>query len=155
MDDRRAGQPPRAQPRLADELVRRRVDVILANGAPQSWRRALPEQHSERHGVGVDPISLGIVSNCAHPDGDVTGATSVGYELRANRLELLREVVPSLSRVAYLFNAATRATSTRSTIRLVQRKVWALHSCRVDVRSPDANVMDAMQAAQPGGRTDF
>jgi ABC-type uncharacterized transport system substrate-binding protein len=51
-----------------------------------------------------DPLGIGIVTNLAHPDANVTGSSSRAAELEAKRLQLLKEVVPGLSRVAILFN---------------------------------------------------
>jgi hypothetical protein len=55
-------------------------------------------------GVIGDPLGIGIVTNLAHPGGNVTGCSLSSAELEAKRLQLLKEVVPGLSRVAILFN---------------------------------------------------
>ena len=55
---------------------------------------------------GVDPVSVGLVPSLARPGGNVTGLTAITQELSGKRLELLRETVPSLTRVAALWNPA-------------------------------------------------
>ncbi len=93
-------------PGLAAELVRLKVDVIVANGTPAT--RAAQQATSTipvvMVGVGVDPVQAGLVRSLAHPGGNVTGVVALGAELSAKRLDLLREAFPRLSRAAVLFN---------------------------------------------------
>jgi putative ABC transport system substrate-binding protein len=57
--------------------------------------------------IGVDPVKAGLVKSLARPGGNVTGLTALGRELRGKQLELLKEAVPKLSRVAFLYGPAT------------------------------------------------
>ena len=97
-------------PALAAELVALKVDVIVAGGNPQvlaakQATRTLPIVFT---GVG-DPVSMGLVTSLARPDGNVTGLTlSTGPELIGKRLELLKQAVPGLSRVAVLLQRTDR-----------------------------------------------
>jgi putative ABC transport system substrate-binding protein len=56
--------------------------------------------------IGVDPVKAGLVKSLARPGGNVTGLTALGRELRGKQLELLKEAVPKLSRVAFLYGPA-------------------------------------------------
>ena len=92
-------------PELADELVGLNVDVILTWGtdAVLAAKQATTTIPIVMGAVG-DPLGIGIVTNLARPGGNVTGFSSRAAELEAKRLQLLKEVVPELSRVAILFN---------------------------------------------------
>jgi putative ABC transport system substrate-binding protein len=91
---------------LAAELVRLKVDIIVvAGGIPLIWAaknatKTIPIVMS----VGSDPVEAGLIVSLAHPGGNVTGITSLGRELGGKRLELLKEAVPKLTRVAILYD---------------------------------------------------
>ena len=92
-------------PALADELVRLKVDVLLASTTPaavaaKNATRTIPIVF---YG-GFDPVALGLVDSLARPGGNVTGFTSIAVALAGKRLELLKETVPKLSRVAVLWD---------------------------------------------------
>jgi ABC-type uncharacterized transport system substrate-binding protein len=90
---------------LADELVRLKVDVLLASTTPaavaaKNATRTIPIVFVG----GFDPVALGLVDSLARPGGNVTGFTSIAVVLTGKRLELLKETVPKLSRVAVLWD---------------------------------------------------
>ena len=92
---------------LAAELVRVQVDVIvtgstIAVGAAKKLTGTIPIVMA---GLG-DPIGTGLVASLSRPGGNVTGLSSFGPELGTKRLELLKETLPRVSRVAILFNGA-------------------------------------------------
>jgi putative ABC transport system substrate-binding protein len=89
--------------RMANELVQDRVDVIVALGTDASLaaRRATTTIPIVMAGVG-DPIRTGLVTNLARPGGNITGVSLILLELGGKRLELLRQIVPGLSRAAHL-----------------------------------------------------
>jgi putative ABC transport system substrate-binding protein len=90
-------------PQAAAELVRRNVDVIVASGTqPLSAARNATSAIPIVFVASVDPVATGVVESLARPGGNVTGFTGLHAELMGKRLELLREVVPGLSRVAIL-----------------------------------------------------
>jgi putative ABC transport system substrate-binding protein len=99
---------------FASELVALRPDVILAQGyqAAAAASNATHEIPIVVMGVG-DPIGTGLVENLARPGANVTGVTEASTELSAKRLELLKEAIPAVSRVAVLWNAADRAMTLR------------------------------------------
>jgi putative ABC transport system substrate-binding protein len=89
--------------KLAAELVRLKVDVIVTSG--QSMTQAAKEATSTIPIVMAqdsDPVGNGFVASLAHPGGNVTGLSNLRPELSGKRLELLKEIVPGLSRVAVL-----------------------------------------------------
>jgi putative ABC transport system substrate-binding protein len=103
------GRPERA-PEHAAELVRLKVDIIVvASGDP--WIRAAKNATKTipivMVGVGSDPVRAGLVESLARPGGNVTGLTVLSRELGGKRLELLKEAVPKLSRVAVLYDPAS------------------------------------------------
>ena len=61
----------------------------------------------------VDPVTTGLVGSLAHPGGNLTGLTSVARELSGKRLELLKEVVPTTSRVGFLLEADSPGAAVR------------------------------------------
>jgi putative tryptophan/tyrosine transport system substrate-binding protein len=102
------GRPER-EPGLAAELVRLKVDIIVvASGdrmiqAAKNATRTIPIVMA---GQGSDPVRAGLVESLARPGGNVTGLTALARELGGKRLELLKEAVPKLSRVAVLYDPA-------------------------------------------------
>jgi putative ABC transport system substrate-binding protein len=96
-------------PELAAELVRLKVDIIVvAGGGP--WIRAAKNATNTipiiMVGVGDDPVEGGLVESLARPSGNVTGLTFLNRELGGKRLELLKEAVPKIARVAVLYDPA-------------------------------------------------
>jgi putative ABC transport system substrate-binding protein len=92
---------------LAAELVRLKVDVIVASQTPvvTAARQATTEIPIVMAPAG-DPVGTGLISSLARPGGNITGLSATTAELGAKILELIREVVPSTRRVAVLANAA-------------------------------------------------
>jgi putative ABC transport system substrate-binding protein len=96
---------------LAAELVRLKVDIILVTGGDPGIRAAKNATKTipiVMMGAGADPVEAGIIDSLARPGGNVTGLTNLGGELGGKRLELLKEAVPKLARVAVLHDPANR-----------------------------------------------
>ena len=95
---------------LASELVRLKVDIIVVAGgtpvirATMNATKTIPIVMS---GVGRDPVGAGLIESLGRPGGNVTGVTILSRELGGKRLELLKEAVPSIARVAVLYDAAS------------------------------------------------
>ena len=108
--ERRSGEGNRDRQRaLAVELVRLKIDVIVASGSGDI--RAAKEATATIPIVMVqsgDPVGSGVVASLARPGGNITGLSTLRPELSGKRLELLREIVPRLSRVA-AFGSSTTA----------------------------------------------
>src|SRR5262245_23334693 len=94
-------------PELAAELVRLKVDIIVVAGG-ETWIRAAKNATKTiplvMVAIGTDPVKVGLVKSLARPGGNVTGITALGRELGGKRLELLKEAVPKLARVAILYD---------------------------------------------------
>jgi putative tryptophan/tyrosine transport system substrate-binding protein len=100
-------------PELAAELVRLKVDIILVTGGPSgilAAKNATKTIPIVMGGTPNDPVEAGIVESLARPGGNVTGVTNLSRELGGKRLELLKEAVPKLARVAVLYEPATTAS---------------------------------------------
>ena len=93
-------------PELAAELVRLKVDIILVGGAIpiRAAKNATKTIPIVMTGIGLDPVESGLVDSLARPGGNVTGLTLLSRELGGKRLELLKEAVPKLIRVAVLYD---------------------------------------------------
>ena len=97
-------------PELAAELVRLKVDIIVVAGGTGPIRAAKNATKTipiVMVGAGADPVEAGLVESLARPGGNVTGLTNLTRELGGKRLELLKEAVPKLARVAVLYDPAT------------------------------------------------
>src|SRR5262249_9771589 len=96
-------------PELAAELVRLKVDIIVVSGVAP-WARAAMNASKTipivMTGAGPDPVEAGFIDSLARPGGNVTGVTNLGSELGGKRLELLKEAVPKVARVAVLYDPA-------------------------------------------------
>jgi putative ABC transport system substrate-binding protein len=107
---RYADGKPNRQSELAAELVRFKVDVIVVAGG-DDWIRAAKNATKTipivMTGTGSDPVKAGFIDSLARPGGNVTGLTNLTRELGGKRLELLKDAVPKLARVAVLYNPAT------------------------------------------------
>jgi putative ABC transport system substrate-binding protein len=106
------GKPERFA-ELAAELVRLKVDLIVAAGGDLLIRPIMDATKTipiVMTGGGIDPVEAGFVRSLAHPGGNVTGLTNLVTGLGGKRLELFKEAVPKLARVAVLHDPANWAT---------------------------------------------
>ena len=97
-------------PELAAELVRLKVDIIVVAGGGrtiQAAKNATKTIPIVMVGAGIDPVKAGLIESLARPGGNVTGLTLLSTELGGKRLELLKEAVPKVARVAVLYEPAT------------------------------------------------
>jgi ABC-type uncharacterized transport system substrate-binding protein len=90
-------------PALAAELVRLKTDIIVTSGAtPTGAAKQVTSTTPIVMAQDTDPVGSGFVASLARPGGNITGLSSLAPELSGKRLELLKEIVPKLSRVAVL-----------------------------------------------------
>jgi putative ABC transport system substrate-binding protein len=96
---------------VVGELVRHPVDLIAAYGTPptEAAKAATTTIPIVMIGVG-DPVRVGLVASLARPGGNITGNTVLSPDLGAKRLQLLREAIPTVARVAYLVNPDNAGT---------------------------------------------
>jgi ABC-type uncharacterized transport system substrate-binding protein len=131
-------------PVLAAELARRQVSIITASTpavalAAKQATTAVPIVFL----VNEDPVRLGLVASLARPGGNATGINIFSAELTAKRLDLLRQLVPGVARVAVLVNRAN-ATSTESTLRDVTA---AAHTAGLQINVQNASTSLEIEAA--------
>jgi ABC-type uncharacterized transport system substrate-binding protein len=145
------------QPELAAELVRLKVDIILVTGAEvlvQAAKNATKTIPIVMVGIGTDPVVAGLVESLARPGGNVTGVTTLSTELGGKRLELLKEAVPKLARVAALYEPANPA-SVREVKELLPVAARALRLTIQPWEVRDANgfekVFTALNKDRPDG----
>jgi putative ABC transport system substrate-binding protein len=97
---------PDLLPKLAAELVERKVAVIVATGslAPAMAAKAATKTIPIVFAGAEDPVKLGLVASLSHPRGNVTGITGAGAALHRKRLEILKDLIPGATKMVYLGN---------------------------------------------------
>src|SRR5262249_44143224 len=123
LEIRSADAQPERLPGLAAELVRMKADVIIP-WATNATRAAIDAtKHIPIVMTSVDPLQSGFVTNLSHPGGNVTGVAGFTCEVAAKRLQLLKEAVPTVSRIAVLRNpdAAASPCGVQETERAAQQ----------------------------------
>ena len=130
-------------PGLVAELIRRKADVILASGTPA----VLPARNATTRVpvvfvAALDPTETGVVASLARPGGNVTGLTAVFADLTGKRLEFLKEMLPTLTRVALLSRPANPGH-----IQYVQQTQIAARILGVELEVMSANGPDEFEAA--------
>jgi putative ABC transport system substrate-binding protein len=131
-------------PELAAELVRLKVDIIVVSGGGgwvQAVKNATKTIPIVMMGFGPDPVRGGLIDSLARPGGNVTGVTNLNPDLGGKRLELLKEAVPKLARVAVLYDPANAA----SVIELEEVLPLAARALGVTVRSWEVRAADGFE----------
>jgi len=133
-------------PACAADLVRRKVDVIVAMGEPPLRAAASATSIPVVFVTGGDPVQSGLVASLARPGGNMTGFTAIATELLSKRFELLSELVPKARTIALLVNP--NATSfSEVTIRLAQQAARAKGIQLLIVKAGDDGDFDAAFAS--------
>ena len=121
-------------PDLASELVRLKVDLIVTRGTPAA--------KAVKDATGTIPVvmaamgePLAVVATLAHPGGNITGLTTFSIELTGKRLEVIKELVPSLSRVALLHNMGNPVAPPEWEETKAAARSLGLHAELLDVRN--------------------
>jgi putative ABC transport system substrate-binding protein len=131
------GKPDRF-PALAIELIRRKVDILVASSnaealALKSATKTIPIVFY----TGGDPIKAGLVESLARPGGNITGVTLISTELVGKRLELLKEIIPKLSRAAVLWSPGPRRTTIGWEESLIPARALGIQLHSMEVRGAD------------------
>ena len=132
-----AGRPERF-PDLAAELLQLKVDLIVTRGTPAvlAAKKATTTLPIVMAAIG-EPVETGAVASLAKPGGNVTGLSSFVTELVAKRVEILREVIPSISRIAMLDNMANGSVPAQWDEAKRAAAAFGLQSHLHDVRKPE------------------
>jgi putative ABC transport system substrate-binding protein len=129
------GRPERL-PALAAELVRLRVDVILATQTPAAVAAKHATSVIPIVMTAADPVGSGLVDSLARPGRNITGLTFVLPELDGKRVQLLREVVPHVSRIAILLASDSPAALLRSRESRLAAETLGISMQSVEVAAP-------------------
>jgi putative tryptophan/tyrosine transport system substrate-binding protein len=125
-------------PGLATELVRLKVDLIVTRGTPavlaaEKATGSIPIVMA----TSADPTGFGIVSSLARPGGNVTGLSTIAVELAGKRLELLKEAIPRIARIALLANMSSPASASQWRQMEGAARSLGLEPQLLDVRAPE------------------
>ena len=134
-------------PDLVSELLRLHLDLIVVRGTPEiiaikNTNTKIPIVMS----AVVDPVGLGLAASLHHPGGNITGMSSIVTELEAKRLEILKEIVPGVKRVAILGDFRNSAVVMQWGEVQTAARSLALEVERFDVRGAD-DIRRAFEAA--------
>jgi putative ABC transport system substrate-binding protein len=132
-------------PELAADLVRHKVDVIVATGELPSAARAtstIPVVFT----IGSDPVQSGLVASIARPDGNITGFTAIATQLVSKRFELVSELLPQAKKIAVLINSRALAVS-EVTIGLAQQAVGPKGIQLLILKADDGSSLEAAFAS--------
>jgi putative tryptophan/tyrosine transport system substrate-binding protein len=137
-------------PTLVDELVRLKVDVLVVTTAAVRAAKEATKTIPIVMVVNVDPVATGLIDSLARPGGNITGLTTLTYELSGKRLELLTELVPRLARVAVLWDADSRPAASAVKEYEVSGRALNLQVQSLEVRGPNPDIEGAFQSAAKG-----
>jgi len=144
--DYRFGRNPDLIPSLVTELLQLKVDLLVI---PTQAGILAAEQATKTIPIvmitTVDPVGRGLVDSLAHPGGNITGLTRLTRELSGKRLELLKEVVPRISRIGVLWDGPTAKVAFKEYD--AAARPLKIHLQSLEVRGPDPDLEGAFQAA--------
>lgn len=133
---------------FAAELVRIKVDVIVVAGG-DTWIRSAKNATKTipiiMVGQGADPVEAGFVESLARPGGNVTGLTNLNRELGGKRLELLKDAVTKISRIAVIYDPA----NTISVLQVKENLPVAARGLGLTVRSWEVRVAEDFDRVLP------
>ena len=139
-------------PELAAELIALKVDVLVTFGGVVSAaaaRKATSTIPIVMATGGSDPVRSGLVASLARPGGNVTGLANVFTDLSGKQMEILKEIVPKLSRLAIIWNPNTSTARSQLKEREAEAQSFGLTVQSLEVRDP-GDIDGAFQAARKG-----
>ena len=136
-------------PALMHELVQQKVDVILAVNnvlirAAKEATKTIPIVMV----TSVDPVDAGYVNSFAHPGGNITGLANLGRDLSAKRVQLLKDVLPKMSRLAVLWDADGPGPAIASKEYESAARSFKLELRSAEVHGPNPDLVGAFQTAK-------
>jgi len=136
-------------PGLVNELVEQKVDIIfvanqVAIGAAKKNTKTIPIVMVS----SVDPVMAGLVDSLARPGGNITGLSSLSRDLSAKRLELLKETLPEMNRMAILWDPEGPGPRVAFKEYEAAARLFKLHFQSLEVRGPKPNFEAAFKAAK-------
>jgi putative tryptophan/tyrosine transport system substrate-binding protein len=163
LEHRFPNEMPERFKRMAAELVSLNVDVLMGGSIGSAYLRDATAKIPIVFMFVPDPVGMKLVDNIARPGGNITGLSNFGRDLAGKRLQFLKELMPGLSRVAFLINSNQQ--STRMYVEVMQAAAGQLgltlqtfEARSIEEMEPafDAMVRDGMQAVTPAqGGTAF
>jgi putative ABC transport system substrate-binding protein len=144
LENRWVGEKPENAGNLASELVRLKVDVVVAVGSPlvHAAKQTTTRIPIVMSGTGADPVTAGFVASLQRPGGNITGLSMLSTELSGKRLELLKDIVFNLGRVAVLRNPEFPAVAIQS-----QETELAAKSLGIQLQSWEVKNQQAITSA--------
>ena len=136
---------------IAAEFVRLKVDVIVTVGGPALAAKRATSVIPIVFAIATDPVGDGLVASLARPGGNATGLSGVQTDTAGKRLELLREVVPALRRVAIIVNVGNPAAVLERSEAQAAAKTLGLESVPLEIRRAE-DIAPAFEALK--GRAD-
>jgi len=130
--------------KLADDLVHRQVNVIAIPNTTQSAiaAKAATQTIPIVFSIGSNPVEVGLVQSLSHPGGNVTGLTALQTAVTAKRLGLVHELIPGITKIAFLVNPANRALA-ESDAKEAQDSVRALGINLLNLGASNQTEIDA------------
>ena len=146
-----AGQLERL-PRLVTELAAAKLDAIVTTGYPTALAAKNGTKTIPIVAINAgDPVATGLVPSLAHPGGNITGISDVSAEVTPKRLQLLKEIAPSLQKVAVLWNADDLGMTLRYQAAAAGAKALGMAIVALGVREPNdfGDAFTAMEQEKP------
>jgi putative ABC transport system substrate-binding protein len=138
-------------PRLVVELVRINPDVLVVTSAGIRAAKEATKTIPIVMIVNVDPVATGLIDSLPRPGGNITGITTLTYDLSGKRLELLSDIVPRLVRVGILWDGESWSAATAFQEYEVAARRLKLQIQSIEVRGPRPDLEGAFQSAVKGG----
>ena len=136
---------------LAAELVQSKVDVIVTAGVPPTAAaRKATATIPIVMGTATDPVAAGLVSSLSHPGGNITGLTNIAVDISAKHLDLLRMVLPKLTRVGVMSNPDTSTNAAMVTRLGASARELKVSTVVADARTPEEIDAAIAQIAHAG-----
>ena len=151
VENRRGVEKLELVPSLVAELVQLKVDVLVSGNlatirAAKEATKTIPIVMV----VAVDPVATGLVDSLAHPGGNITGLTRLTRELNGKRLELLKELIPRITRIGVLWNAEGPGSAIAFKEYEAAAATLKVRLQSLEVRGPNPDIEGAFEAAAKG-----